>query len=427
MYKISFWVAFPALILFGACGDKLLRDADQDGFIAKFDCNDEDPESLVALQDADCDGTLTADDCDDTDASSTVLAEDGDCDGTPTADDCDDADPNSTILAEDGDCDGVIAAQDCDDADPTSYTVAEDGDCDGTRKKDDCDDNDASVNPDADDTVGDGVDQNCDGADGVDADGDGWASLESGGEDCDDSDQQSTYISIDGDCDGTKIDDDCDDNDPTREQLDVDGDGYTTCDGDCDDSDASLDLSDLDQDGYNTCDGDCDDSDDSLELDDSDADGFTTCDGDCNDNNPNVLPSDCYQDYQIYIKLSDLVNQSETCSSNHYYGNGDYGFEWTDSEGGSPSSITIRFYSGIGCDSGSFDTELNGVSTGSVTLSGECECTPNPDIIIRNLTNISGFIPNGTNQFLIEGSDAMGLSSNSNWDGGSYAIVKVSY
>ena len=39
-----------------------------------------------------------------------------------------------------------------------------------------------------DDVVGDGIDQNCDGRDGIDGDGDGQASRESGGIDCDDSD-----------------------------------------------------------------------------------------------------------------------------------------------------------------------------------------------------------------------------------------------
>ncbi len=34
--------------------------------------------------------------------------------------------------------------------------------------------------------MGEGVDQSCDGVDGVDDDGDGYASDESGGEDCDD-------------------------------------------------------------------------------------------------------------------------------------------------------------------------------------------------------------------------------------------------
>ncbi len=40
--------------------------------------------------------------------------------------------------------------------------------------------------PSGEDQVGDGIDQNCDGIDGVDADGDGFASVASGGDDCDD-------------------------------------------------------------------------------------------------------------------------------------------------------------------------------------------------------------------------------------------------
>jgi len=50
----------------------------------------------------------------------------------------------------------------------------------------DCNDNDSSINPAAQDTVGDGIDQNCDGLDGVDADHDGYPSIDSGGSDCDD-------------------------------------------------------------------------------------------------------------------------------------------------------------------------------------------------------------------------------------------------
>jgi hypothetical protein len=50
----------------------------------------------------------------------------------------------------------------------------------------DCNDNDSSINPAVQDTVGDGVDQNCDGLDGVDADHDGYPSIDSGGSDCDD-------------------------------------------------------------------------------------------------------------------------------------------------------------------------------------------------------------------------------------------------
>ncbi|MBH24525.1 MAG: hypothetical protein CMH57_08745 [Myxococcales bacterium] len=53
---------------------------------------------------------------------------------------------------------------------------------------DDCDDSAFDYGPEAEDQVGDGLDQNCDGLDGVDADGDLFASAGSGGSDCDDED-----------------------------------------------------------------------------------------------------------------------------------------------------------------------------------------------------------------------------------------------
>ncbi|MBN2799970.1 MAG: hypothetical protein JXX28_12560 [Deltaproteobacteria bacterium] len=64
----------------------------------------------------------------------------------------------------------------------------EDLDGDGFSMPDDCDDTDPGFHPGADDRFGDGVDLNCDGADGVDEDGDGEASAESDGPDCDDTD-----------------------------------------------------------------------------------------------------------------------------------------------------------------------------------------------------------------------------------------------
>ncbi len=86
----------------------------------------------------------------------------------------------------------------------------------------DCDDEDAEWSPAQPDEVGDGEDHNCDGADGVDGDGDGHASTASGGDDCDDGDALAYPCADDlpgdgkdRDCDGDVDDDDpCDDCDP---------------------------------------------------------------------------------------------------------------------------------------------------------------------------------------------------------------------
>ena len=85
--------------------------------------------------------------------------------------------------------------------------------CDG----DDCNDQDKTIHGGAADLVGDGIDQNCDDADGVDDDGDGYANKKSGGTDCDD---EAFAVhpcaddvggdGVDQNCDGIDTDD-CDD------------------------------------------------------------------------------------------------------------------------------------------------------------------------------------------------------------------------
>ncbi|MDP7114384.1 MAG: MopE-related protein, partial [Myxococcota bacterium] len=154
-------------------------DADGDGItMCQGDCDDNDPNIYPGAAeicdgvDSDCDGVLP------------WIEQDLDADGDPSCSDCDDNDASLTSYDLDGDgastCDG-----DCDDNDPTRY-------------------------PSAADSVGDGVDQNCDGLDGVDADHDGYASIASGGNDCND-------------------------NDGVMNPMDNDGDGYSSCDGDCND------------------------------------------------------------------------------------------------------------------------------------------------------------------------------------------------
>lgn len=113
-----------------------------------------------------------------------------------------------------------------------------DWDNDGyTGEEGDCANENADWNPGAEDTVGDGIDQNCDLADGVDGDGDGYASIASGGDDCDDTSRDvkpgagdAYYDGIDSDCAG---DDD----------YDRDGDGLASSEyggEDCDDYDAEI-------------------------------------------------------------------------------------------------------------------------------------------------------------------------------------------
>ena len=156
------------------------------------------------------------------------------------------------------------------------YTLAcseEDADNDGYSPCDgDCDDDDDDINPDALEVPGDGVDSNCDGNDGDDADGDGYGSPESGGDDCDDDDGDvhpgagEQANGNDDDCDGdideeTELSDD--DGDGYCEGFDLDGDGSLECSdgsdpGDCDDTENDINP-DVSESCYDDIDNNCDD------------------------------------------------------------------------------------------------------------------------------------------------------------------------
>ena len=120
-------------------------------------------------------------------------------------------------------------------------------------------------------------------ASAVDADGDGYESVDTGGTDCNDIDPTVNETAVEV-CNGR--DDNCDGT--VDEGFDGDGDGYTTCKGDCDDADAGKSPG-----ASEVCDGvdnDCDELiDEGL---DGDGDGYLTCGdpADCNDADADVNP-----------------------------------------------------------------------------------------------------------------------------------------
>ena len=179
-------------------------DLDHDGYDSTVDCDDNDWAIHPDAEEA-CDGKDN--DCDDQVDEGWDVDGDGhlppECAG---GDDCDDGNPSVSPSATDIPYDGID--QDCDgednlDADGDGFDALEAG-------GNDCDDEAATVYPGAPEVAKDGIDQNCDGVDLLDGDGDSFDDQAFGGTDCDDNDD-SIYPdawewmndSIDSDCDGT--------------------------------------------------------------------------------------------------------------------------------------------------------------------------------------------------------------------------------
>ena len=324
-------------------------DADGDGEDGDpgTDCDDLDPSIFTGATetpgdgiDQDCDGFDSVDCFADADGDgfgtpALAFSVDDDCDDpgeSSTNDDCDDADPAifpaavEACDALDSDCDGSLVDEFDDlDGDLDPDCTDPDADGDGEDAATDCDDADATIYTGAPEVTGDGVDQDCDGADTIECFDDG---------DLDGFGTPATVLAADGDCDDSgesSTDDDCDDADAAifpgateacdatdsdcdgslvDEFADLDGDLDPDCtdpDADGDGSDSSVDCDDLDATVYpgapetagDGIDQDCD-GDDTVEcFTDGDLDGFGSivvllaADGDCLDAGESTTDDDC--------------------------------------------------------------------------------------------------------------------------------------
>ncbi len=164
---------------------------------------------------------------------------------------------------------------------PVTARVQEDADHDGYGSVgsggEDCNDGDAAVNPGATEVWYDGVDSDCDGAADDDQDADGVAV----DEDCDDTDATVHPGAADAWYDG--VDSDCAGND----DYDQDGDGHADASGggdDCNDTDAGVHPGAADA-WYDGVDSNCDGANDN----DQDGDGVEVG-ADCDDTDASAYP-----------------------------------------------------------------------------------------------------------------------------------------
>ncbi len=260
------------------------------------------------------------------DASPTYFDYDGDT--SPDAVDCGPADPTiypgapdpfDSESGVDENCDGIDGIDSDGDGYPGNSPIE--------HPRWDCNDSNAEIYPDAEDPFDDegSVDENCDGVDGIDQDGDGYAGDRAPGDpllDCDDSnaavhpgvpedpntplDENCDGIGADFDGDGFETPEDCND-DPAAGGASVYPGAAEICneiDDDCDtlvDEDADgQPLFDSDGDGWNSC-SECDDDLDSVHPEATEVcDGVDNdCDGQVDEDTTEGTPGSCLCPYNF--------------------------------------------------------------------------------------------------------------------------------
>jgi formylglycine-generating enzyme required for sulfatase activity len=210
------------------CDGADLTDVDEDGFdsdAVEFgqDCDDTNPD-VNPLATEEC--NRIDDDCNGTVDDPFIANGDDDSDGWPNDCDCGPNDPavnpwaaEAAGNAVDDDCDGLTDEVDVDGdghyaCEADGNTFPEPCDCcdNGTEAMEGCDPfTAASIYPEAPEVPYDGIDQDCDGTDLVDADEDGFIAIQvEGGDDCNDHNPEAhpghaevCQEPADNNCDGT--------------------------------------------------------------------------------------------------------------------------------------------------------------------------------------------------------------------------------
>ena len=186
---------------FGNSQDTTFSCLQPNGYVDNFDdCDDTQPTvhpnaiEICDSLDNDCDQFIDDDDPSVDSSGGTIFYLDVDYDGFGDANQpiqfCDD--PGYGYSDQDTDCEDLESYTYPNAAYNEGTDCLSDFDGDGyaplSQGGQDCDDSDIAILPSATDITGDGIDQNCDGIDGTDLDGDGYGSQNFGGLDCDDQD-----------------------------------------------------------------------------------------------------------------------------------------------------------------------------------------------------------------------------------------------